>query len=207
MAKIKVGDIITGTALCKEYDTFAVDILSPRFVEFQWDRKKGERKKYKVLSALPSTMDYNEMKTAKYTTSASDLVAEAFSEMASLADELDEAYENMPENLQSTDLAESRQEAASACRDVDQPDLPDAASEIKVFHTPDLKTMLVGCSRGDRAAEASAKLRSVADAFRNHANELEETNDALAEELQSSADDLETSADTMDDISFPGMFG
>lgn len=166
----------------------------------------------------------------------SDAASSAQSDTEELRDELQEWYDNLPENFQNGDKGSQLQEAIGylddAANSMEEPDLD--ADEMPSFQfTPSTKKRM---SRSDRRHEIVALLDGACDRAREYANELrdaveekkangefghedqgtfdtgmyesaQEAADDKASEIEAWADDVEGAKDTLESVEFPGMFG
>lgn len=200
------GSIVTSTALHKEYDHYAEQVLS-KYLKREPKTARRERTKYSVLEQTPTKEEYIKLKQEKFKTTVGALVADAFSDIQSLADEMQEAFDNMPEGLQQGDVGTRREEAASALSSIDEVEVPEEVSDIEVVYYPSLDTS----SRSKRAAEAAFQLRAAAEAIRefidNFNSQLGDDEEENPCEVDSSvADELESAADDLEGVEFPGMY-
>lgn len=145
------GSVVTSTALSKEYDRYAEMVLSSKYLKREPKTAKKERTKYSIIEQTPTKEEYIKLKQAKYKTTVRELVSDAFSDISGLADEMQEAFENMPEGLQKGDVRQRREEAASNLQNISEVEIPDEAKEIEIVHYPALDTS----SRRKRAEESN----------------------------------------------------
>jgi hypothetical protein len=194
----------------------------------QLPKKGKERPSFTVLADLPETKgEYDRMQQKRYTTTVDSLIADAFSEIEELANEMREAFDNTPESLQGSGAGEQRGEAADALESLhgDQPDVPDICTEIQVYFLPSKDTS----SRSKRASAVQDMLSSAAGEIRSYIEnyeedegeekdqkkgeekgqkEGEEKKDAPdMDELESLADKLEEIGEEVANVTFPGMYG
>ena len=212
------GETVTKTKLTRFYDRYATTVLRNKLTAL--DRKRKERQKYRVHSALPDKDEYVELRDEQFTSTVADVVDEAFAEAEALGEEIREWYDNLPESFQDSDKGYSLDEAANGFENLDRPDTPGAndgdsidVRSVSVLYLPDLE----GYSRPRRAAECSGKLRAVVDLFRDADHEDEddrqllgdvwEENGDLKTEINEWLDELENQADEIEAIEIPGMYG
>lgn len=214
--KFKIGTVVFGQALKKHFGPHFQQVLSES-LERQEKTAKGEKAKFKIMAALPATVvDYNTLRNRLYTMSAADLVADAYSEIEILAEEMRDAFDNMPESLQGGDLGQRREEAADALENVNKPDCPDGCDNIFTVFLPSTKE---NQSRADRAGEVVSMLNEAISAIREHAEELESNKgeetastegsvetEVDVDELLTFADDLDETISEVESVEFPGMY-
>lgn len=131
--------------------------------------------------------------TPAQTYSVGQLIDTAFAEVATLAQEMQDWYDNMHENLQDGDKGQRVEEAASALESVDQPEVPDLLDAVTAQHTPSTKKRQ---SRADRLSEARDLLQLAAECARER-----------AEVLAGFADECENAVSELDSVEFPTMYG
>jgi hypothetical protein len=151
-------------------------------------------------------------------------VQDAFSGMQELKDELQEWYDNLPENFQNGSKGEQLQEAMDAIDGVYEVDTPDAAQGLETQYMP-----VKGRSRAARRDGFVAMLSAAADAARQHADFLqgleydedgdevdgsnpdapatEDERDTQVSELETFADEVENAVSEFEAVEFPGMYG
>lgn len=209
------GNEVGLTALKNNYDSYAPEVLSLHLRKIDRPRaqpkagkSRGRRPptKYKVIKDLPPPAEYQQLKMQKYETTVESLVADGYSEVECLAEEMRDWHDGMGENLQQSSNGEAVGEAADALENVnDPPEINEVLAALKLFFYPSLKIS----SRAGRAGEAASMLREASDAVAGHiADEnLEEDDEDLASAYQEVADELANHADELESISFPGMYG
>ncbi len=159
------------------------------------------------------------------TASVEDLVSEAFGEIESLKDELQEWRDSIPLTLQDGDKASQLDDAISSLESHEAPDVPASAGDLTGTYTKTPGRL----SRSNRRYEACAMAGAACDAVRARIEELSEIEydedgkrkgagdgeaHATEEERDSDVSDLETLADALEEatgewenVEFPGMFG
>lgn len=176
-------------------------------------------------------------KTRKVNASVEDAVGNAFSEMESIKDELQEWYDNLPENFQNGDKGSQIQEAVDTLeRALDQPDIPDAASELACDYA-EYFGKIGRPKRRDTAVNAVRAAADACDAEVERLNTLsfepddetpdpettevvngseeaeveeamtEDERDTAVQELEELANACNEAADEWDGVEFPGMYG
>lgn len=197
----RVGEIVSSTALDREYDTYFAQVLGEH-LQLQ-PREKRQRKKYKILNQLPSKQDYNALKVKRFTTTVDSLIEDAYQTVSDLADEMQEAADNTPESLKGGDVGQRREEAASELQNFDKPDVPTFCEGLAAVFFPHKDAT----SRPKRAIEAADMMTTAATTIREAIEEIEEDSDTDVSELESLCDQLEEDASNLEGIDFPGMYG
>src|ERR1035437_3724009 len=85
--------------------------------------KKGDRAKFNILKPLPSLEEIQAIRVKQFTATIGDLVEDAFSEFESLAGELSEWYDNLPEGFQQGDKGSAIEEAKDSLENISQPNV------------------------------------------------------------------------------------
>jgi hypothetical protein len=166
----------------------------------------------------------------------SGFIDDAFSEITDLGDEFREMYDNAPENLQQTGVNQTRDETASACESLNEPDCSNnILSELSAYYSADFGKLYrgrVAQSRACRASNCAAAFNAAAEAVRQWVDDNPPLDDdaskqekrdhelTLAEngwdadtfsEAHDQADTLigecEDCASEIESMEWPGMFG
>lgn len=225
----RVGEIVSIVKLKNAYDAYAMQVIGSLIQrqEQEWSGTKQNGKfrrlpaKYKILKALPTEVEYKEMRKRAFTSSAEDLMNQAYEEITTLGEELRGWFDNLSEGLQQSSNAERINEAADALENISAQDSIDMLSDIEVYHPPCLDCS----SRSKRAGEVASILNDVASAIREYDSEnrenasdseddseedpVEKSNysDSDFDEAISIADQCETDAGEVEGIEFPSMYG
>lgn len=199
----KIGEEYARQSLTRAYDGHVWDVLDGYFENLP--RAKGQKGKIKILVALPEKAEYLQVKENFYRKAIDILVDEAYEEIGDLRDEMQEAFDNMPESLQDTDVGQARSEAASQLENIadDLPSVPESIGSVPIIHYPSLNQT----SRADRAGDAAVTLRDVSEAARQFMAGAAKLKKAELKEIQEFCGNLEAHADEIEDVTFPGMFG
>lgn len=202
-AKFKMGKCYSKRSISGSYDGYVWQVLLGHFEPLEDSR--GRHTIVKVVAALPEKSEYLQLKEHRFTCKVDALLAEAYEIVHELQNELQEAYDNMPDGLQDGTVNQARLEAISGLEFVsnDQVELSDDVSTLRCCHFPALRQK----SRSDRACEAAAMLRAVSAAImkRRKKNDGSKKSDVLA--LQECCEKLDSQAEQLAQIEFPGMFG
>jgi len=218
----KVGEVVGVIRIKNAYDQYALMVLGGYVERQETERKQtasGKSRRaaatYKIKKPMPNMAEYQQLKQKRFTSSASELMSEAYSEVTSLAEEMREWYDNLTEGLQQTDRGTRVEEAANTLEGISEQDSTDLMNEVEVYHLPSLDTS----SRSKRAAEAASLLQSVAAACHDYVSEhrgeakTEDSDDSGTsyedsdyDELDSIADQCENDAGEVEGVEFPGMY-
>lgn len=193
------------TKLNNTYGKHASRVLAVTFLK-ELPRANGAPRKYNILKPLPSDEEYKRLFTARYTTKIADLIDNAFSEVESVKDELDDWYNNLPDSFQSGEKGDQLQEAVSVLGNHETPDVPACSADITAVHPDDID----GNSRYDRVSESVTMLKDAADAIQEAADKIDVSdgeeaaaNQAALEEL---VEALTNAADEWEGVEIPGMY-
>ena len=224
----KVGEVVGVIRLKNSYDQYAIMVLGGYIERQETERKQtasGKSRRaaatYKIKKPMPNMAEYQQLKQKRFTSSASELMSEAYSEITSLAEEMRSWYDNLTDTLQQNDRGQRVDEAANTLESISEQDSIDLMNEVEVYHLPSLDTS----SRSKRAAEAASILQSVAAACHDYVSEhrgeakteddekSEESDDSGTayeesdyDELDSIADQCENDAGEVEGVEFPGMY-
>ena len=193
-------EIMTNVKLRNRLGPHARDLLTDYLQELP--RKKGGQQKYKVIKSLPSADEVEALRSAKFTTTVESLVADAFSEFESLAGELDDWYNNLPDSFQQGDKGQQLEEAKGNLENLSAPDVSEELGELKLVYVPSEKP---ASSRSARCVEACDMIRAAIDRLaevqddEKAATEFKQAAEELASELENAIGDAES-------VEFPGMY-
>jgi len=222
----KVGEVVGVVRLKKAYDQYALMVLGGYVQQQPSERKEtasGKSRRvaasYKIKQTMPTAAEYTELKRKRFTSTAGELMDEAYSEIESLGEEMRGWYDNLTDTLQQNDRGQRVDEAANTLEGISAQESTDLMSQVDVYHLPSLDTS----SRSKRASEASSILQDVAAACHDYvsenrpeASDEEESaekkeadttyEDSDYDELDSIADQCEDDAGEVDGVEFPGMY-
>lgn len=168
--------------------------------------------------ALPSEAEFRTALHKKYTTTARQLVEDAYSEIESLASEARECADNMEAgNLGQTQRCQTFAETADTLEGISAPDVPDAFDEVEVVRLP---TLSDSTSRAHRLSEAVSDLQLACDeveswlednkqsgADATDEEEEKEDDEVDADEVEAAIQEIRDHADEAEGVEFPGMYG
>jgi hypothetical protein len=200
------AEIITGIALKKTYGVHAAAVLHDYLEALPRERKKGAKQKYRVKRPLPGVDEFLTMRTKKFTTTLDNLISDAFGELESLRDELQEWYDGMPENFQNGDKGENLQSSIDTLDSLESPDVPEYVTNLEVIYIPAEKLD----SRADRRDDAAARLDTAVSVLNDAMDDVDaevKYTDDQKDEMQELADDLERAKDEAEGVEFPTMYG
>jgi hypothetical protein len=136
-----------------------------------------------------------------------ELVSGAFSDLEELGQEMQDWFDNMPENLQDGSKGDAVSEAADGLSNISAVDTPESLATIKVKYAYDSKAR----SRSDRRDNAINVLNAVIEHLesdqvkRGIADSSEQ--EKLTEEYDEFLGDLQNARDEAEGVEFPGMMG
>lgn len=137
----------------------------------------------------------------------------AKSDLEGLQEEMESWFDNLPENLQSSERGERIQEANDALVNAmdqlpdDLDELPEGVRNLEItYHISVNKRKGRGESRDVRCGNACAMLEAVADALDDQAKG-EDFNEELQSMIEEAAESIRTGKDEAESVEFPGMFG
>lgn len=203
---------ISSITLSKTYGSDAKYVLSAYLRALPKTSRRGPTT-YEIVQPLPAVEAYKAVRDARHSSSVEDLVESAKGEIETLAEEMNNWADNMPEGLQGGDKYSEIQDAASTLEGISIEDIPERFLQIRAVMHPNYDKE----SRSDRSAEASAQLRAAADAIEAQIEVDKAANDAKEkagetvepideDEYHSVAANLNEAADELDNLSFPGMY-
>ena len=192
------------SAVVKKYDDNDEDkeiaSYGPFIKRLSMAEQRGKPKIYEVVEALPTVQKFNELRDLHYLTTIEDVISDANEEIESLAGEIREWYDNMPEGFQNASKGEEVNECADQLEGITTVDIDDAPEKIKAMKIVYLPLRDIS-SRGDRLASATSRYDAAKDRLEEFKGGEEEVKDAgyLAEECSRVVSEC-------DGISFPGMY-
>lgn len=157
----KPGDVITKIAVRVVFDAYFERVIVGSHLEQLPRANRQSPITYRVREALPQPEVYRGLRNQRFTTSLENLLSAAQSEVESLAGELRDWHDNLPEGINSSDKAAEIDEAASTLERINFPDVPDGLGDIKVLHLPSLEQD----SRPKRGAEVVSMLEDAIGAL------------------------------------------
>lgn len=170
-------------------------------------RARKEQQKYRWSREAPTTEEAAELRTKHFTTTLGELVSDAFSDLESLKDEMQEWYDNLPDNFQDGDKGSEIQETIDALENIQEVTLPAGAEALTVMYVPAEEIS----SRQERCSDAAGRLQIASETIRETLQDLldaatEEEPFKDPEDWAIIADELETAGQEADGVSFPGMY-
>lgn len=187
-------------ALTNRYNAHAQRILVGRFIEQVPERKRGAPRVYRILAPLPSKEEYDQLFRTAYTASLGVTINDAFSEVESLRDELQDWYDNLPDSFRDGEKGDELQEAISALESVSEPQVPTSIDDLPVFRVPSISAD----SRADRLGDVIGALEAAEEAI---AQKVEAHKDAAeVGEWEELASELSNARGEWEGVSFPGMY-
>lgn len=211
--KAKPVTEITIRSLNSTYGSHASSILSDCLQRIYGERGRGKIKKFKIIKPLPSVEAFREMRTKKYTQSLYATITEAWGEIDSIKEELQQWYDNLPESFQNGTKGDGIQDAINTIESCSEPNVPEeneastALGKLPITHIPSENVK----SRSDRRDEVVSQLQSCIDTIdklleknKKDLTDDEKTMITPAKELR---DELDTLVNELGYVEFPGMYG
>ena len=141
------------------------------------------------------------------TTTIGSAVSDACSELESLAGEMRDWYDNMPENFQNGDKGSMVDECANSLENVTEPEVPEFLEGLPVTYNADRKAR----SRAARCGDCISMLEAVVEFLDGHlelyGEGLSEAKQEERDEAESFRDEVQTIIDEIQGVEFPGMYG
>ncbi len=168
-------------------------------------RKKGAKQAFTVVKVFPT--DVSACITEHFRVPVIRALDDAFSEIESLKEELQEWYDNLPESFQNGDKGDALQSAISELEGVDdfRSGYKDAEIE-RLFKT--MPGIVVwpssGPSRSDRCCSAANAFQAVKKAIDNNIVLADKPDDEKT--LESFSSYLDDTVQTLQSVDFPGMY-
>ena len=203
-------ETITSRKLRNLYGAYAVRVLWDEYIR-ETESPSRRVKHYAILKALPSQKEFPAFRDAKFTRPLSEWLEEAYMEIDALRDELQEWFDNLPENFQDGEKGSQLEEAIGYLEQVDMVDfVNDHLNRYPVCVLPVLDTS----SRPKRLGAVTHILEHVADELEDldedvlrglgiQKGALEEVREHAGE----IADEIRNHVSELEGVEFPGMFG
>jgi hypothetical protein len=217
----KPGDVITKIAVRVVFDAYFERVILGSHLDRLPRANRQAPITYRVKEALPRPEVYRELRDQRFTTPLEDIVSAAQSEVESLAGELRDWHDNLPEGINSSDKAAEIDEAASTLESINFPEVPDGLCDVKVLHLPALEQD----SRPKRGTEVVSMLEDAIAALNSKADDLrqsledakkaegdagpDEKDEAdpqeMIAEIESLVSDLEDVKGELENVTYPSM--
>jgi len=147
---LPVGTIATKVMLEKMYDSHVTLVLSHSLEPVPVPPRA--RKRYRLIKEIPASREeYLKLKNVYFSRPLLEVIESAYAEIAVLAEELQNWYDNLPEPLTEGELAQNLQTAIEELVS-DPPAIPEDMASIPVSHFPVLEHTRAG--RRDDAVAA-----------------------------------------------------
>jgi hypothetical protein len=187
-------------SLTKAFDGHVFEVMESHFVIVL---EKG-RLPFRIIESLPTKEEYLKIRDEFFTHTLEYHVASAYSEIETLADELNDAYESMPDGLKDGELGERRAETSRELMEItdEVPMVPEVFASVELLHIPSTKVS----SRGDRAKEAASRMEAVAKKLSEIVQNTK-IRKSVAATVEEVLDQLTDHASAVRDVEFPGMYG
>lgn len=191
----------------EKYQEWGTTILEENKFIKSLPREKGKPTKYEELKTLPSWNEFKEFLDKRFAISVSEALSSACSEVDCLKDELQDWFDNLPEQFQSGDKGSQLEEAISQMDNITEPDIPECLNDVNFVHIPSINPS----SRSSRCFEVISLLESTAQTINDFLEGLEdkEASDENKENIDSTAelrDTVEEMINDLQSVEFPGMY-
>lgn len=147
-------------------------------------------------------------KLIERTTTVIGAIADAYSELSTLLDEMTEKRDAMEEKFSSTQRYQDTSDCVDALEQADvdnEPDVPEAVRDISVKYSESVPTRKSrGTSRSVRCSNSVAMLQAAKDMLEGWSADSEVVE--VAEEVESLIETLGSAITYLDGIDFPGMY-
>jgi len=138
--------------------------------------------------------------------SLTDVLSEAFEELAELGNEMREAFDATPESLQQSGVGQAREAAADALECIEAPDVPAELAGVQVTWSDVRRPRSRYVSRAMRRDDATAILTACVSALSEIADNESNPQD-LRDEASNLCAEIEGARDEADYVDFPSMYG
>jgi len=135
-------------------------------------RVKGKPQQYRLLKPLPTKEEYVKLENEYCTTTVENLIEDGYSDLESLKDELQDWYDNLPEQFQSGDKGETLQTGIDELENVERPNVD--AEHLNKLPSLVYKESLKLDTRSDRFFEAKDKITTAKEFIEGELETLEE---------------------------------
>ena len=185
------NETITIRKLNSSYGVHAAFVLEDYLDELA--KKDGGMRTYKIVKALPTEAEFQELQKKKFTSTVAELVGSAFGDLENLASEVGDWYENLPEGFQNGDKGSVLDDTRGTLESLSEPDVPNAVAKKEVYYLP----LLHLSSRAARRDDAIGRLQAVVDEF---------DSDEGDSDIRQFIDELENAISEAEGVEFPGMY-
>jgi tetratricopeptide (TPR) repeat protein len=200
-AAYKVGKQYVQQSLINAYDEHVWYVLEG-YVQ-RLPRVKGQQKKFEILALLPGKPEYLQMKEKHFRTTIELLTREAYKTVSEIRGDVEDAYEDGPEEWQETDNGQALIDIAAQLDDIERslPFIPDAISSLQIVRYPSLTLPRLY----DRAGEAADILRDVSVAVEEFLKASPKLQKIELKMIQEFCNQLEEHANEVADMEFPEL--
>lgn len=217
---------INDTVTLKALEQVAGSHMAPPLVREGYvealSREPRCQPRFKILKALPSDAELAIMRDKNYRVDGASVVDGAFNVFQELRDEIQDWWDNLPENFQNGDKGDSLQECISSLEQ-----FADNSPDCSILETHNISVLSFPSnesSRSDRCSNAASDLRLICDEIDEKIEVLKKEQESKNEDavkndasLDTSAEDsinsleelkneLESAADEAESMEFPGMY-
>lgn len=144
-----------------------------------------------------------------------DAISGAFNDLAELAQEMQDWFDNMPENLQGSSKGDEVSTAADELGNVgDEPDIPGCIAGETLTYSFDTKAKSRAARRDNALNAINAAIEFCqdyigeldADLVKSPADDEDDEREVNRDAVQELLDELETARDAAESVEFPGMY-
>lgn len=173
--------------------------------------KKEHRKYELLLDVLPSKEEFIKMLNNKYSISISSLLSDAFEEIESLKDELNDWYDNLGDNLQQTEKGQMLEEAVSTLDYAERVELDSFFDGEILEEIESIKTVYVpahwsnNLSRASRRDEATGMLNVVMEKLQELVDD-EKYDEEIIDSINDAISEIENAISEVESVEFPSMY-
>jgi hypothetical protein len=149
-------------------------------------------------------------KLVERTTIVSAAIADAYSELQSLRDEMTENRDNMEEKFSATQKYQDTSDCVDALDNADvdsEPEMTVEVAELPIRYTESVPTRKARTpSRSTRCSNAQAMLEAAKTELENWVLDKGEEPSDTVDDVQNLIDSLSSTIDAIEGIDFPGMY-
>ena len=198
-ALARVGETLPARRLKAWYGPYAERVLTSgeKPCLHRLDKVAAKQDVFEVLIRLPDMDGFNKLRDAVYKTTVGELVDNAFDDIESLASEMRDWYDSMPEQFQNADKGYVVEDCANTLEGISRVEVPECLMTQELVYLPSIH--FIG-SRSARLSDAIDRLQAVV----NHLEAIE--NHPKMDEIKSLLHELEVEVGNAEGIDFPGMY-
>lgn len=202
--------IYTVRALKKEYGSNFMYLCTYGIVSQLPKKTRREHRKFTLnVEKMPTKQEFRSLLKEKNTVSLESTLADAFSDIELLAEEIQEWYDNLGDNLQMSEKGNMLEECTSALEyleeiDLDCDGLPKDFKDIQITFIPTHYSEVN--SRRERLDEAILRFEAVVSHLTEMIEDEKFTDEESENVLSFVVDELENLIDEAQSVEFPSMY-